>query len=156
MPRVTFIRLWDETEPKWSRSEAPWIVRVAARWGITIVGFLIAEFIINEIYEDDTWVTDGAKGLLIAAAIFVVIRIFVRPVIVFLTCPLQILTLGLFILVINAVIVLITEWIGEIFDVGFRVDGFVPAFIGALIISVISFTIDRFLRFNPIGPSLRP
>lgn len=155
MPRITFIRIWEETEPKWDRSDVPWIARVAVRWGITIVGFLMAELIINEIYADDKWFTDGAKGLLLAAAIFVALRLVLRPILLFLTCPLQMLTFGLFIFVINAVIVLVTEWIGEIFDIGFQVEGFFPAFVGALIISAVSFVIDRFLRFNPIGPDLR-
>ena len=85
----------------------------------------------------------------------VLIRIIVRPFLLFITCPLQILTLGLFIFVINALIVLITVWWSEIFDIGFHVDGFIPAFIGALFISAVSFIIDRFLRLNPIGPNLR-
>lgn len=155
MPRITFIRVFEETEPKWDRSEVPWIARVAVRWGITIVGFLIAELIINEVYSEDKWFIDGARGLLIAAAIFVALRLVLRPILLFLTCPLQMITFGLFIFVINAFIVIVTEWISDIFGVGFHVDGFLPAFFGALIISAVSFTIDRFLRLNPIGPNLR-
>lgn len=155
MPRITFVRLWEETEPSWDRGGVPWIFRVAVRWGITIVGFLVAEVVINGIYDEDKWFTDGAEGLLIASAIFVGLRLVLRPVLLFLTCPLQLLTLGLFVLVINAVIVLITEWIGEIFNIGFEVAGFIPAFLGAVVISLVSFVISRFLRSNPIGPNLR-
>jgi putative membrane protein len=156
MPRITFIRIWEETEPPWDRGNAPWIVRVAARWGITMAGFLVAELIIDDIiYDTDKWFVEDAWALMLVAAIYVLIRLIVRPILLFLTCPRQILALGLFICVINAIIVLITEWWAEIFDVGFRVDGFIPAFLGALFISAASFVIDRFLRLNPIGPNLR-
>ncbi len=155
MPRITFIRVWEETEPSWDRGNAPWIVRVAARWGITMAGFLIAELAVNELYSEDKWFIEDAWALMLVAAIFVAIRVIVRPLLLFLTCPLQLLTLGLFIFVVNAVIVLVTEWWSEIFDVGFQVDGFIPAFLGALFISAVSFIIDRFLRLNPIGPNLR-
>jgi putative membrane protein len=155
MPRITFIRLWEETEPAWDRGHVPWIVRVATRWAIAVAGFAVAREVVNAAYDRDKWFYDDVWALLGAAAIYVLIRIFVRPVILFLTCPLQILTLGLFIFVINAVIILIVEWISEIFNLGFEVDGFVPAFVGALFISAVSFVIDRFLRFNPVGPKLR-
>lgn len=155
MPRITFIRLWEETEPAWDRGNVPWIVRVAVRWAIAVCGFVIAREAVNYLYDNDKWFIDDVWALLTVAAIYVVIRIFVRPIILFLTCPLQLLTLGLFIFVINAVIILIVEWISEIFNIGFEVEGFIPAFIGALFISAVSFVIDRFLRFNPIGPELR-
>ena len=155
MPRITFIRVWEETEPAWDRGHVPWIVRVTTRWGITMVGFLVAQAAVNELYNEDKWIIEDVWALMLAAAVFVLIRVIVRPFLLFLTCPLQMLTLGLFIFVINAFIVLITEWWSEIFDIGFQVNGFIPAFIGALVISAVSFIIDRFLRFNPIGPNLR-
>ena len=155
MPRITLIRVWEETEPAWDRGDVPWIFRVTARWGITMAGFLVAEFAVNALYDEDKWVIEDVWALMLAAAVFVLIRIIVRPFLLFITCPLQILTLGLFIFVINALIVLITVWWSEIFDIGFHVDGFIPAFIGALFISAVSFIIDRFLRLNPIGPNLR-
>ena len=155
MPRITFIRIWEETEPAWERGDVPWIFRVTARWGITMAGFLVAEAAVNELYSPDRWFIGDVWALMLVAAIFVAIRVIVRPLLLFLTCPLQLLTLGLFIFVINALIVLITEWWSEIFDIGFQVDGFIPAFIGALFISAVSFIIDRFLRLNPIGPNLR-
>jgi putative membrane protein len=155
MPRITIIRIWEETEPAWDRGNVPWIVRVAVQWAIAVAAFVIAREAVNFLYDEDKWFIDDVWALLTVAAIFVLIRIFVRPVILFLTCPLQLLTLGLFIFVINAIIIIIVEWISEIFNIGFEVDGFIPAFIGALFISAVSFIIDRFLRFSPIGPELR-
>ncbi|MFQ5495515.1 MAG: phage holin family protein, partial [Phycisphaerae bacterium] len=115
MPRVTFIRIWEETEPAWDRGNAPWIVRVTVRWAITVLGFVIARAVVNALYEPNRWFIDDVWALMLAAAVFVLVRIIVRPILLFITCPLQLLTLGLFIFVINALIVLITEWWSEIF-----------------------------------------
>lgn len=73
------------------------------------------------------------------AVILGLINSVVRPVLKLLSCPLIILTLGLFVFVINA----LTLWLASAiavkwFHVGFYVDGFVPAFWGALIVSLVS------------------
>ena len=153
MSRITIAHLWEETEPPWDRGDVPWIVRMAVRWGITLVGFLAAEWFVNDVvYDRDRFIVDGTEALLIAAAIFVGLRAVLRPVLLFLTCPLQLITFGLFILVINAVIVLATEEVCDCLNVDrFQVDGFFPALLGALAISVVSFVLSRFLRRNPFG-----
>jgi putative membrane protein len=58
---------------------------------------------------------------------------------------LEIITLGLFIFVINAFMLLLTSWIAQGLGLGFRVDKFLPALLGALIISIISFILSRAL-----------
>jgi putative membrane protein len=147
---------WEYAEPPWDYGEFPWIVRVLARWGITILGFLAAEWFVNDVfYDHDRFVADGTEALLLAAAIFVVVRAIVRPVLFVLTLPIQIITLGLFMLVVNAIIVLLVEVFCDWFGISFAIDGFWPAFIGALVISFVSFVISRFLRRNPFLPSLR-
>ena len=151
--RQVHYNYWDYSEPPWDRGDVPWFVRVLVRWAITIVGFLTAEWFVNEVvYSTDHFVIDGAEALLLTAAIYVVVRAIVRPLLLLLTCPLQILTLGLFVLVINAVIVLFVELLCDWFGIKFAIDGFWPAFIGALVISLVSFVISRFLRFNPFLP----
>ena len=153
MSRITIAHLWEETEPPWDRGDVPWIVRMAVRWGITLVGFLAAEWFVNDVvYDRDRFIVDGTEALLIAAAIFVGLRAVLRPILLFLTCPLQLITFGLFILVINAVIVLATEEVCDWLNVDrFQVDGFFPALLGALAISVVAFVLSRFLRRNPFG-----
>ena len=84
--------------------------------------------------------------LLVVALIFAVLNTLIRPILVLLSLPLTILTLGLFIFVINAFMLLLTSWIAEGMGVGFRVAGFFPALVGALIISVVSFVLTRVLR----------
>jgi len=64
-----------------------------------------------------------------------------------LTCPLIVLTLGLFTLVINAVTLLVSSYLAnELFQVGFYIDGFWPAFWGALIVSVVSVILSVFVH----------
>ena len=147
MPDTIIVRYWSETEPPWDR-DVPWIVRLAVRWGITMVGFLAAEWIVTGI-EIDGW-----EALLPAAAIFVVARAFLRPLLIFLTCPLQLLTLGLFVFVVNALVLAFTAWVCDWWDIPFEVDGFIAAFLGALVISAVSFVLSRFLRHNPFTPRL--
>ena len=155
MRRVHY-KLWDYSEPPWDRGETPWIVRVFVRWGITIVGFLAAEWFVNDVvYDSDRFIVDGIEALLLAAAIFVVVRAVVRPALLLLTCPLRLLTLGLFVFVVNALIVLLVERLCDWWSITFVIEGFWPAFIGALVISLVSFVISRFLRRNPLLPRLR-
>jgi putative membrane protein len=62
-----------------------------------------------------------------------------------LSLPLEILTLGLFIFVINAFMLLLTSWIAQAMGLGFGVDRFLTALLGALIISIVSFVLSRAL-----------
>jgi putative membrane protein len=87
------------------------------------------------------WIT-----LLIVALIFGLVNALIRPVIILLSLPIEILTLGLFTFVINAFMLLLTSWIAQGMGLGFRVDGFLTAFLGALIVSVVSFVLSRALK----------
>jgi putative membrane protein len=144
--RPVFVRYWSYTEPPWDR-DVPWVIRFAVRWAITIVGFLAAEWIVRGID------IDGWEALLPAAAIFVVVRAVLRPILLVLTCPLQLLTLGLFTFVVNALILAFTDWLADLWGIAFQVDGFIAAFLGALVISAVSFALSRFLRRHPATPA---
>jgi putative membrane protein len=76
--------------------------------------------------------------LLIVALVFGLLNALVRPVLKLLTCPLLILTLGLFTFVINAVILWMTSALSGKLRLGFHVAGFWPAFWGALVITIVS------------------
>jgi putative membrane protein len=80
--------------------------------------------------------------LLGVAVIFGLINAIVRPIVRLLTLPLFVLTLGLFTFVVNALMLLLTSWISERLDLAFVVEGFGAAFLGALVISVVSFVIN--------------
>lgn len=83
--------------------------------------------------------------LAIVAVIFGAVNVLIRPIVLVLALPLEIVTLGLFTYVVNAAMLLLTSWIAQGMDLGFRVDGFVPALLGALIVSVVSFALSRIL-----------
>ncbi len=76
--------------------------------------------------------------LLIIALIFGLVNALVRPILLLLTCPLIVLTLGLFILIVNAIMLSITVWLSGLFDLGLTSEGFLPTLLGALVISVVS------------------
>jgi putative membrane protein len=75
-----------------------------------------------------------------------VVNVIIRPIVLLFTLPLTILTLGLFTFVVNALMLILTSWIAQGMGLGFRVDGFVPALLGSLIISVVSFVLNRVVR----------
>jgi putative membrane protein len=92
--------------------------------------------------------TGDIPTLLGVALLFGVLNVVVRPILKLLTFPFLILTLGLFTFVLNAVMLLITSAASEALGLGFHVAGFVPAFIGALVVTIVSFALSLF-----VGPS---
>jgi putative membrane protein len=89
---------------------------------------------------------DGWKALLPAAAIFMISRAVLRPLLILLTCPLELLTLGLFTIVINAAVFGFTAWFSGKVRVGFHVDGFWAALFGSLIVSGVYFVASLVIR----------
>jgi putative membrane protein len=88
----------------------------------------------------------GWFGLLMVALVFGVLNAFIRPILSLLTCPLQILTLGLFTLVLNAVMLLLTSSVSDALGLQFYVWSFGAAFWGALVISIVSFLLSLFVK----------
>jgi putative membrane protein len=80
----------------------------------------------------------GIGSVLALALVFGLVNAFVRPFLKLVSCPIILLTLGLFTLVVNALMLMLAAWLGRGLGIEFTVDGFVPAFLGALIISVVS------------------
>jgi len=82
--------------------------------------------------------TGSLVDLLLVAAVFGVVNSLLRPILTVLTCPLIVLTLGLFTLVLNALMLLITGWLSARWDLGFAVSGFWAAFLGGLVVGFVS------------------
>jgi len=110
--------------------------RILIGWVINAVALAVAAYLVPgiEIVGEPAWVTVAAMAL-----VFGLVNALIRPLLKLLTCPLIILTLGVFTLVINGLMLSLASWIGRHFGVGFEVLGFWPAFWGALVISVASF-----------------
>ncbi|MFG3247905.1 phage holin family protein [Streptomyces sp. NPDC048187] len=99
---------------------------------------------------DKITLTGGSTGekavtLIVVALVFGLVNMVVKPIVQVLTFPLFILTLGLFTLVVNALMLLLTSWVADKLDLSFHVDGFWTAVLGALIISVVSWALNAFL-----------
>lgn len=83
-----------------------------------------------------------ALTLVLVALVFGVVNILVKPLVKLFTLPLFVLTLGLFTLVVNALMLLLTSWLAEKLDLGFHVEGFWTAVLGGLIISIVSWALN--------------
>ncbi len=80
--------------------------------------------------------------LLLVALLLGVVTSFVKPVLTILSIPFIVITLGLFLLVINAAMLKLTSWIADKLDIGFEVTGFWPAVGGAIVITVVTWIVD--------------
>lgn len=87
---------------------------------------------------------DLNRGLALGAAALVlgILNAIVRPILILLTLPITILTLGLFLLVLNGLML----WLTSVVVKGFEVHGFVAALLGAILMTVISFILNRFVK----------
>jgi putative membrane protein len=91
--------------------------------------------------------TTGQKvlTLLIVALIFGIVNAIVKPIFTLVTAIVVLFTLGLFLIVINALMLLLTSWLSDQFNLGWHVDGFWTALIGSIIISIVSFILNAFI-----------
>jgi putative membrane protein len=83
-------------------------------------------------------------SLLFVALVFGLLNASIKPLLKLLSLPIIILTLGLFLFVINALMLLMTGWVSGLFNLGFHVDGFWDAFLGGLIVTVVSLVLSIF------------
>lgn len=90
----------------------------------------------------------STASLLLVALVFGVVNALVRPLLLLLTCPFIILTLGLFVLVVNTIMLSLTVWLSGVFDLGLTSTGFWATFLGALVISIVSSLISLIIKDN--------
>jgi putative membrane protein len=117
-------------------------LRFIISWIINAVALTVAVWLIPGIYIEDqaAWLAIAAMAL-----IFGLVNALIRPLVAFLTCLINVITLGLFTLVINTAMLWLSSWIAEQLNVGFRVEGCLTAFLGALLISIVSFVLNLLL-----------
>lgn len=110
------------------------VVNAIALWG--------AAYLIPDILFTGTEKT-LVINILIVALVFGLVNAIIKPVLTLVTCPIYMLTLGLFTFIMNALMLLFTAWVaGDIF----QVNGFWAAFLGSIIISIISFFMSLFIN----------
>src|SRR5690242_13929347 len=111
------------------------------RWAINAVAIFLAIRFVPGIHLQGNWVS-----VIWLALIFGLVNAFVRPLINLLTCPLIVLTLGLFTLLINTFLFWLTGRIGEFFGMGITMDGFWPAFLGGVVVTIVSVVLTLILK----------
>src|SRR6516165_9578825 len=106
------------------------------RWGVTTVAVMVASSVIHEIRYDTVAALIGASLLL------GILNAFIRPILLILSAPVILLTLGFFILILNGLLLLLVPSV----VVGFHVHSFWSAFWGAIVISFVSWLLSAFFR----------
>jgi putative membrane protein len=123
---------------------------ITLRWLISTLSIFAAVMLVPGI----TFVGPGWE-LGIVALVFGLVNVALRPILTLLTCPLVVLTLGLFTLVINALLLLLTANIAASLGVQFQVDGFWPALLGGLVISLVSTLLNILAGETPVRVEMR-
>ncbi|HET7081293.1 MAG TPA: phage holin family protein [Chloroflexia bacterium] len=109
---------------------------ILVRWAITIIAVFVAAKLLPTMINYDDWV-----GLAIFAAVLGLVNAIVKPIVAMLSLPLVLLTLGLFLLVINALMF----WLAASLVPGFYVNGFLGALVGSIIVSLVSWVLSALL-----------
>lgn len=117
------------------------MTKLIIRLVINAIALWVAITFVPGIYAEPSWL-----NIFLLALIFGLVNALLHPLISLLTCPLLILTLGLGTLLINTLLFWLTGLIGNQFGVGFTVDGFWPAFFGALIVTLVSTILTLFVK----------
>ena len=115
-------------------------LRFLVFWGVNTLSLWVADALF-----DGIWFATR-QSLLFAGLMLGMVNAFLKPVLVILTLPLSIVTLGLFVLVINALMLLLVAWLIP----GFMVAGFWSGFLVALFVAVFSFIVNSLVGFNKV------
>lgn len=119
------------------------MLKLFIRWIIIAVSLVVAAWLIPGITISGTngWIAVG-----VTAAILGLLNAIIRPILAFFSCGCIVLTMGLFMLVINAAMLLLASWIStQILGIGFYVNGFWAALFGSIVVSLVSFFLSMFL-----------
>ena len=109
---------------------------ILVRWLLQAVAIFLAAYMVEGIHMA------GFMSAVMAAAVLGILNAFLRPVLLILTLPLNVLTLGLFTFVINAILLMMVSGVIG----GFVVDGFGSALLGSLLISIVSWLLTSFIN----------
>jgi putative membrane protein len=116
-------------------------MQLLLRWIITAIAAYAAVWFLPGISIQG----NAIVGALVMAVTMGFANAIIRPILTLLTCPLVLLTLGLFMLVINALVFMFAGWLTQFFGVTYTIDGFWTALLGSIIVSIVSFMLSIFL-----------
>ncbi|MDR1236860.1 MAG: phage holin family protein [Propionibacteriaceae bacterium] len=124
-------------------------LRFLVRFLASAAALAVATYLLPGIHTDAVTDQDKIWIVLGVAVIFGIVNAVVKPLFKFVATPIIFLTLGLFLLVVNAMLLQLVAWLSGIVGLSWRVDDWGSAFLGALIVSVVSFILNAF--FNTKG-----
>jgi putative membrane protein len=116
--------------------------RFILRWAINAVALYAAIYFVPGVTAQNA----NFVSIILLALIFGLINALLRPILTLLTCPLIVLTLGIFTLIINTLLFYLVGLVGTYLGIGFTVDGFWPAFLGGVVVSVVSIVLSLLLK----------
>jgi putative membrane protein len=117
--------------------------RLIVSWLITAAALVAAAYLVPGITVTGN---DGLVVVLVMAVILGLVNVLIKPALSLLSCGLIVLTMGLFLVVINALSLWLASWIAQnVFNVGFVVNGFWPAILGSIVVSIVSFILSSIL-----------
>lgn len=105
-------------------------------------------FVATKFVPGITFTGDNYGALLMVAVVFAVVNTIVKPILTLFSLPVVLLTLGLFLLVVNGLMLLLTSYLASRMALGFHVDGIVPAIIGSLVVSIAAAVLNFALGTN--------
>ena len=108
------------------------IIQLLINAAALYVAVLLVDGLDFDFGQPNAWLEFG-----IVALIFGLVNTFLKPVLRILTLPITMVTLGLFLLVLNALLLLLVGWISDELTLGLTVDGFLAALLGSVVISII-------------------
>jgi putative membrane protein len=112
------------------------------RLAVNAVALWITTLIVPGINVAGDTTTSNVLTLVVVALIFGLINAVLKPIIKVVGCVFYLLTLGLFALVVNALLFLLTDWLAQQLDLPFTIDGFWPAFWGAIVMAIVGWLIS--------------
>ncbi|MCW2788152.1 MAG: hypothetical protein JWP56_455 [Aeromicrobium sp.] len=122
--------------------------RFLSTWLVSAVALAFAALILGDhmtVGADDATAIQQLIAVLLVALVFTIVNSFVGPIVKILSLPFIIITLGLALLIINALLLLLTEQITDAFDVAFTIDGFGWAVVASILISLAQTVVGAFV-----------
>ncbi|GAB96999.1 putative membrane protein [Kineosphaera limosa] len=128
------------------------MANIALRIGVNAVALWLTALVVPGIRLGESATSTGNQivTILLVAAVFGVVNAFMKPVVTFFSIPFIVLTLGLFLIVVNAAMLVITAWLAGVLGLDFSVDNFFwSAILGSLVLSFVSWVLATLVPERP-------
>ncbi len=111
------------------------------RWVVSVILNAVALIAVAQLF--DSFYMDGFGTAILASLILSILNIIIKPILVILTLPITVMTLGLFLFIINAITLMLSQ---AMIGASFVIDGFGTAIIASIVISVLNLLLNKLIR----------